>query len=67
MDVVGAVTNVTDFGAFVDVGVERDVLIHRSEIKDAMLNVGQRVAGTIIKLDIPRQRINMSLREILYL
>lgn len=63
--IIGIVTNVTDFGAFVDIGVERDILMHQSQTNGVVLNVGYRVSGTICKLDVKRQRINMSLTEVL--
>ncbi len=63
----GTVTNVTNFGAFVDIGVHQDGLVHVSEIshdfiKDASaaLAVGQRVKVKVIEVDFERKRISLS-------
>jgi uncharacterized protein len=65
----GTVTNVTAFGAFVDIGVHQDGLVHVSEIssdfiKDAStaLAVGQRVKVKVIGLDMERKRISLSIK-----
>jgi uncharacterized protein len=65
--VVGTVTNVTNFGAFVDIGVHQDGLIHISElsnqfIKDLsqVISVGNQVKVKIIGLDKERKRISLS-------
>jgi uncharacterized protein len=70
MKVPGIVTNVTAFGAFVDVGVHQDGLVHISQladrfIKDAseVVKVQQRVTVTVLEVDIPRKRISLSLRK----
>jgi uncharacterized protein len=65
----GIVTNVTAFGAFVDIGVHQDGLVHISQISDEFvknpaefLKVGQRVLATIVEVDLPRKRIALSLK-----
>jgi uncharacterized protein len=63
----GTVTNVTNFGAFVDIGVHQDGLVHVSElsadfVKDASeaIAVGARVKVKVIGLDLERKRISLS-------
>jgi uncharacterized protein len=70
MKLPGIVTNITNFGAFVDIGVHQDGLIHLSQItnrfiKDAneVLKVAQRVEVTITDVDINRKRIALSMKE----
>jgi len=70
MKLPGIVTNITNFGAFVDIGVHQDGLIHLSQItnrfiKDAneVLKVAQKVEVTITDVDINRKRIALSMKE----
>ena len=70
MKLPGVVTNVTAFGAFVDLGVHQDGLVHVSQISDEFvknpadfLKVGQRVQATIVEVDLPRKRIALSLKS----
>lgn len=65
----GIVTNITAFGAFVDVGVHQDGLVHKSNIanefvKDPndVLHIGQKVIVTVIDVDIVRKRIQFSMK-----
>lgn len=65
----GVVTNVAAFGAFVDVGVHQDGLVHISELSDDFVNdpaevvkVHQRVQVTVLDVDIPRKRISLSMK-----
>ncbi len=65
----GVVTNVTAFGAFVDIGVHQDGLVHISQMSDDfvknpadVLKVGQRVQATVMEIDMPRKRIALSLK-----
>jgi uncharacterized protein len=65
----GIVTNVTAFGAFVDIGVHQDGLVHISQMSDDfvknpadVLKVGQRVQATVMEVDMPRKRIALSLK-----
>ncbi|HUN23024.1 MAG TPA: Tex family protein [Anaerolineales bacterium] len=54
----GTVRNVVDFGAFVDIGVKRDGLLHRRELpRNAHLEVGQVIDVVILQVDIERDRI----------
>jgi uncharacterized protein len=69
MKLPGIVTNVTAFGAFVDIGVHQDGLVHISQISDDFvknpadfLKVGQKVQTTVMEVDLPRKRIALSLK-----
>jgi uncharacterized protein len=56
----GTVRNVVDFGAFIDIGVKEDGLLHRSQIpKDVRLQVGDVVEVEILKVEEERGRISL--------
>jgi uncharacterized protein len=62
MRLKGTVRNVVDFGAFVDVGVKQDGLLHRSKIpRGAGLAVGDVIDVTILSIDLERERISLGL------
>ncbi len=70
MKLPGIVTNVTNFGAFVDIGVHQDGLVHISEVADKyvanpseVLKVAQKVEATVLEVDLARKRISLSLRK----
>jgi uncharacterized protein len=70
MRLPGIVTNVVKFGAFVDIGVHRDGLIHVSELADRyvsdpseVVKLRQKVTVTVLDVDLDRQRISLSLRK----
>ena len=70
MTLPGIVTNVTAFGAFVDVGVHQDGLVHVSQLADRFVKdpseavkVQQRVRVTVLEVDLPRKRIALSMRS----
>ena len=70
MKVTGKITNVVDFGAFVDIGLHETALIHISELSDsfvsdpmAVVKVGDIFDFTIIGLDKDRKRISLSLKS----
>jgi uncharacterized protein len=70
MKLPGIVTNVTAFGAFVDIGVHQDGLVHVSQLADAfvkdpaeVVKVSQRVSVTVTEIDLPRGRISLSMRS----
>jgi len=70
MKLPGIVTNVTAFGAFVDIGVHQDGLVHVSQLADtfvkepaAVVKPGQKVRVTVTEVDLPRQRIALSMRS----
>ena len=67
----GIVTNITKFGAFVDVGVKQDGLIHVSQMADRFISdpgeivkIHQHVHVKVIELDLPRKRIQLSLKQL---
>lgn len=67
----GTVRNLSDFGAFVDIGVHQDGLVHISEIANHFikhpsdeLELGQIVKVKIIALDLPRERISLSIKQV---
>jgi uncharacterized protein len=60
MRLKGTVRNVVDFGAFVDIGVKQDGLLHRSQIPSGIdLKVGYVIEVTILKVEIERGRISL--------
>jgi len=70
MEVPGIVTNVTAFGAFVDVGVHQDGLVHISQLADRfvrdpaeVVRVHQRVKVTVLEVDLARRRISLSMKR----
>ncbi len=70
MRLPGVITNVTAFGAFVDVGVHQDGLVHVSQLADRfvkdphqVVRVNQRVTVTVLDVDLERSRISLSMRE----
>lgn len=71
MGLDGTVRNVIDFGAFVDIGVHQDGLVHISEICDRYikhpseeLSVGQIVKVKVISLDLEKKRIGLSIKRV---
>lgn len=70
MKLSGVVTNVTAFGAFVDIGVHQDGLVHVSQLADRfvknpsdVVKVQQKVQVTVLEVDLARKRISLSMRE----
>ena len=70
MKLEGVVTNVTAFGAFVDIGVHQDGLIHLSELSDnyvsdpaSVVKAGDRLQVTVIGVDLARGRISLSAKS----
>ena len=70
MKLPGLVTNVTGFGAFVDVGVHQDGLVHISQLADRfvrnpsdIVKVQQRVWVTVLEVDLERKRISLSMKS----
>jgi uncharacterized protein len=60
MQLSGTVRNVVDFGAFVDIGVKQDGLLHRSQIPHGMtLSVGQIIEVSILNVELERSRIQL--------
>jgi uncharacterized protein len=69
MVLTGVVTNVTAFGAFVDIGVHQDGLVHISQLANRFISdpntvvqVNQQVKVTVLDVDIPRNRISLSMK-----
>ncbi|MEM9158069.1 MAG: Tex family protein [Verrucomicrobiota bacterium] len=69
MRLPGVITNVTAFGAFVDVGVHQDGLVHISQLSETfvkdpneIVKVGQKVQVTVTEVDVPRKRIGLSMK-----
>jgi uncharacterized protein len=70
MELEGVVTNVTAFGAFVDVGVHQDGLVHVSQLADRFVKdphevakVGDRVKVRVTEVDLQRKRIGLTMRR----
>jgi protein Tex len=70
MELEGVVTNVTAFGAFVDVGVHQDGLVHVSQLADRfvrdpaeVVKVGDKIAVRVLEVDLERRRIALSARK----
>ena len=70
MELPGVVTNVTAFGAFVDIGVHQDGLVHVSQLADRfvknpgdIVKVHQKVQVRVLDVDVDRNRISLSMRK----
>ncbi len=70
MKLPGIVTNITAFGAFVDIGVHQDGLVHISQIADRfvknpadIVKVQQKVPVTVLEVDLARKRISLSMKS----
>jgi uncharacterized protein len=70
MEVTGTVRNVVDFGAFIDIGVHQDGLVHISEITDRyirhpseVLKVGQVVQARVKEVDVKKNRIGLTMKK----
>ncbi len=66
----GVVRNVTDFGAFVDIGLHSDGLVHKSQLADRfvahpsdVVHVGQQVKVRVTDIDIEREKISLSMKD----
>ncbi|MFA8436532.1 MAG: Tex family protein [Marinifilaceae bacterium] len=71
MELPGIVTNITNFGAFVDVGVKQDGLVHISQLANRFISnpadvvqLHQHVRVKVIELDLARKRIQLSMKEV---
>ncbi len=71
MKLPGIVTNVTAFGAFVDIGVHQDGLVHVSQLSDSfvtnpadVVKVHQKVMVTVTEVDVARKRIGLSMKTV---
>ncbi len=70
MKLQGIVTNVTDFGAFVDIGGPHDGFVHVSQLADRFVNspydvvkLGQRISAKVLAVDLQRRRVSLTLRQ----
>jgi uncharacterized protein len=70
MKLPGIVTNITAFGAFVDIGIHQDGLVHISELSDRFIKnpgdavkVHQKVRVTVLNVDLKRKRISLSMKS----
>ena len=70
MKLPGIVTNITAFGAFVDIGVHQDGLVHVSQMANRfvknpadIVNVQQKVSVTVLEVDLARKRISLSMKS----
>ncbi len=70
MKLTGIVTNITNFGAFVDIGVHLDGLVHISQMSDRyvrdpndIVKVSQKVKVTVLEVDLGRKRIALSMKN----
>jgi len=70
MKLAGIVTNITAFGAFIDIGVHQDGLAHVSQLSDRYIKdpndavkVNQKVMATVLEVDVKRKRISLSLKK----
>ena len=70
MKLPGIITNITNFGAFVDVGVHQDGLVHLSHMADhyisdpnEVVTVNQKVDVTVMEVDLGRKRIGLSMKQ----
>ena len=71
MELPGVVTNITNFGAFVDIGVHQDGLIHISQLSDRfvtdptqVIRLHQHVRVRVVEVDMHRKRIGLSMKNI---
>ena len=69
MELTGTVRNVIDFGAFVDIGVKHDGLVHISEmsnkfVKNPMeiVSVGDIVKVKVLKVDLEKQKVSLTMK-----
>jgi uncharacterized protein len=71
MTLPGIVTNITNFGCFVDLGVKQDGLVHISQMSNTFIKnpldivkLHQEVTVRVVEVDVPRKRITLSMKDI---
>lgn len=71
MELPGIVTNLTRFGAFIDIGVKQDGLVHVSEVSHKyisdpgeVLKLNQKVKVKVLEVDVQRKRISLSIKQL---
>ena len=70
MRLPGIITNLTKFGAFVDIGIKENGLLHISQITDRfikdpseVLKLDQKIMVRVVDIDVERKRIQLSMKE----
>lgn len=70
MKIPGIVTNITNFGAFVDIGVKQDGLVHISHLSNRFISdpneavkLNQKVMVTVLEVDVARKRVSLSMKD----
>ncbi|WP_315824481.1 S1 RNA-binding domain-containing protein [Paraflavitalea speifideaquila] len=70
MTVPGIVTNITNFGVFVDIGVKQDGLVHISQLSNTFVSdpnqvvkLNQKVTVTVTEIDVARKRIALTMKD----
>ena len=70
MELTGTVRNVIDFGAFVDIGVHQDGLVHISQLSDKyvkhpmdVVSIGDIVKVRVLEVDVAKKRISLTMRS----
>ena len=70
MRLPGVITNLTKFGAFVDIGIKENGLLHISQITDRfikdpseVLKLDQKIMVRVVDIDVERKRIQLSMKE----
>lgn len=70
MELPGIITNITNFGAFVDIGVHQDGLVHVSQLADRfvrdpneVVSLNQKVMVRVLEVDVARKRINLTMKK----
>ena len=61
----GSVSNVVDFGCFVDIGVHKDGLIHKSNMNKQALMLGDKIEATVMNIDEEKMKIGLKLVKVL--
>ena len=71
MELPGIVTNVTNFGAFVDIGIKESGLVHISQLANKfvknpadVVHLGQEVTVKVMEVDLKRGRVQLSMKEV---
>lgn len=62
-EVSGAIANITSFGCFVDIGVEKAGLLHVTEFKGFVPKIGDRINAIVGRVEVDRQRIQLRLAK----
>ena len=70
MKLEGVVRNITDFGAFVDIGLHNDGLVHKSQMADRfvshpmdVVSLGQQVTVRVLEIDLDREKVSLSMKN----